>query len=135
MTLEDLVPDYDTCQKLKAAGYPQDTPLAHYTGEGVHACTLWHLLKHQNNTSVIAAPTFTEIQKKLLPITTTESQAEFVFAHEFDVQLENVTVRYVESADDLPETVLNLISNDNIAQAAAEMWLWVLENYPDSLKR
>jgi len=127
-------PDLQACQKLKGLGFPQSSENNYYeiskenaTGTNIVVRSIdWaHLFMEQHrisvtNTKVLcAAPSLEEIWKEL---------PTYIFRCEVIELRMNAYIKQIGYFGN-HSTEKKIIGYDNIAQAAAELWIWTKERH------
>ena len=117
MSLESLVPDLDTCRRLKTAGYPQETVLwwawnTHPLDGG------WWVTNESNRDDTVAAPTFQEIWERL-PTRLALNVRLAAMENEGKTGVGYVRLRGLDNWR---------VWFEGTVFAAAELWLWCKEN-------
>lgn len=114
MKIEQLVPNEKTCVKLKELGFPQNTHFYHYPDHDSHFIDLVENPKD----FAFAAPTFQEIWEQLPYSIKEEGSHVFLVLDKTDDLLGYGYVDYLQKD----------VFEDNIAQAAAELWIQLKES-------
>lgn len=120
MSLETLVPDLDTCRRLKEAGYPQETALW-WDRNMFHG--KMHVTTHAVTGKGIAAPTFQEIWERL-PIRI-RVDGNWCGRTLFCDDDGDSNCGFDSQTKDVWEV---MFSYRSAHVAAAELWLWCKEN-------
>lgn len=117
MKIEQLVPNLETCQRLKELGFPQGSYFVHYLGD---------VYKNTNFMAEIAAPTFQEIWNELPD--KIEHQ-NYVFYKVLDTENKYIGYTYLESyAGELWWLIkISTEAVPNITEAIAHLWIQLKE--------
>jgi len=125
MTPQELVPDFETCKKLKALGWDQDIHFEWFVfGSG---------RKEVMNLCVgfaerFPAPTAAEILAELpYQFDDEHKNHEFVFKIYWLKEKYHVLFNKIGYVNDVQDE----FRNKNLAQVLAELWIWWKENYKE----
>lgn len=121
MTIENLVPSFETCKKAKELGFPQDTQFWYDTNKNLYHFEDIYNAENNLFCGAIAAPTLHETLDKLPAIVEDEDKGDCCLYVGKLLNAPQCCVSYTPR--DMFATDLYNIANLNPAQAALQLWI------------